>query len=378
MKVKDRIKLLVIPSSYPAYASEISGVFVLDYLRSVTDHCEITVLNANVKGGGKQVEEVTLFGFRTIILSVGRIPWLPFSKMLAYLAMIIKGAGLEAIKDREFDLIHVHGSTMHGLLAARIAKKRNIPFVVTEHTGPFSKISGNPIFYTFSKRNIEKANCLLTVSNDLLNQIKNSGIRPKKSIVTFNPVATDVFVPKLDKQPSYTFIFVGRYEPYKGAMRVLKAFDRLPKEAHLWKLKLIGGGPEKEEMTAYVSKHGLQQRVEILGQLDKPEIAAHLGNAAVFVFPSEHETFGIVIAEAMACGLPVIVGDRTAPKEFVGKDHGILVNPTSVDEICEAMRKMTGYHGQFDPNVIRNHVVNKFSFSNFGTSMVNIYKSTID
>ena len=75
----------------------------------------------------------------------------------------------------------------------------------------------------------------------------------------------------------------------------------------------------------------MREKIRMTGQLSKQEIAEEMRKAAFLVFPSERETFGLVIAEAMAMGLPVVVGDRTAPPEFVDEDSGILVDPSDVE-----------------------------------------------
>ena len=111
--------------------------------------------------------------------------------------------------------------------------------------------------------------------------------------------------------------------------------------------------------------------------ITKEEIAKELKKAAFFVFPSEHETFGIVIAEAMASGLPVIVGEETAPKEFVDKESGLLVPPRDVDAIASAMKFMIEHLSDYDSETIREKIVNRFGFEEFGKRLNQIYRKLI-
>ena len=99
--------------------------------------------------------------------------------------------------------------------------------------------------------------------------------------------------------------------------------------------------------------------------------------ADFFIHPSEHETFGLVITEAMAAGLPVIVGNRTAPKEFVDNECGILVNPYSIDEIANGIEYMINNHQKYDRYLIRKKVVDRFGFQVFGKRLYNIYKGLL-
>jgi glycosyltransferase involved in cell wall biosynthesis len=300
---------------------------------------------------------------------------LPGKKIINYVKMVLGSKRLmDELKAFKPDLIHVHGSTMHGMMAKRIAKKLGIPFVVSEHTGPYSKISEHPVFKSMSKTVIEASASLFSVSKDLEDQILRSGITPKSKTVTFNPVDTDLFTPG---NHSNEFVFVGRYESYKGALRVLKAFSKIEKQLPDWRLRLIGGGKEFEPMMEYVTANGLEHRVQIHGQMNKPQIAEHLKRAGVFVFPSEHETFGIVIAEGMSCGLPVVVGDRTAPKEFVGSEHGVLVDPTDIDAISEGMLQVARPINKYDRKLIRQYVESKFGFTSFGEMLVAEYRNVL-
>lgn len=372
---QDKIKLLVIPSAYPAHEDDIKGVFVLDYLKSVDEYCEITVLRATIESSGPEIEQTKTFGFDTIHYRALLTKRAIGSKFLNYAKMIFAPTNLlEELKKRKPDLIHVHGSTMHGLLAQRISKQLGIPYVVSEHTGPYSKISEHFVFKRMSKRVIEASAKLFSVSADLEQQILQSGIRPQSATVTFNPVDTELFA--LGKQ-SKEFVFVGRYEPYKGAMRVLMAFHQITDQLPEWKLKLIGGGKEAVLMQDYIANNVLQNRVTLLGQLNKGQISEHLQKAGVFVFPSEHETFGIVIAEGMSCGLPVVVGNKTAPKEFVGAEQGLLVNPTNVSSIAEAMMSIAKNQSKFNSKEIRDYVVAKFGFKSFGKSLYGHYRQVI-
>ena len=99
------------------------------------------------------------------------------------------------------------------------------------------------------------------------------------------------------------------------------------------KLKLIVPGFKQQDVPA---------GVELVTEKKRPEEIAHLLQQAMgFVFPSTHETFGLPIIEAMACGCPVITSNTTACKE-IGGDAAILVNPKSVIDIKDAMTKLIG------------------------------------
>lgn len=371
----EKIRLLVIPSAYPENDDDIKGVFVIDYIKSVEKYCEIKVLRATSQGRKPELETVTTYGYSTINYRAGLSFGLPGKKVINYMRMALGSKQLmNELKAFKPDLIHVHGSTMHGLMAKRIAGKLGIPYVVSEHTGPYSKISEHPIFKRMSKYVIEGSARLFSVSKDLEDQILTSGVNPKSKSVTFNPVDTRLFQPE---QHTKEFVFVGRYEPYKGALRVLKAFAKIEQQLPDWKLTLIGGGKEFESMVRYSNENSLNESVEIHGQMSKPQIAAILKKAGIFVFPSEHETFGIVIAEGMSCGLPVVAGNRTAPKEFVGAEHGRLVDPTNIDAIAGAMLEMARSINNYDRKLIRQHVESKFGFASFGEKLLAEYRNVI-
>ena len=115
----------------------------------------------------------------------------------------------------------------------------------------------------------------------------------------------------------------------------------------------------------------------MLGQLSKEAIATQFQQASFLVFPSEHESFGLVIAEAMATGLPVIVGNKTAPKEYVDQDCGLLVPAQDIGEIAQAMESMMSRWRLYPPEEIRQRVVERFSLKLFGERLANIYKEVI-
>ena len=96
------------------------------------------------------------------------------------------------------------------------------------------------------------------------------------------------------------------------------------------------------------------------------------------VFPSKHESFGLVITEALSCGLPVIVGNTTAPKEFVDNKNGIFVNYNNIEEIASAMQNLINRHSSYNSTNIRNKIVENFGFESFGKKMSDIYNSIIN
>lgn len=123
-------------------------------------------------------------------------------------------------------------------------------------------------------------------------------------------------------------LFVGRLAPEKGIRILRGAIDLLPGRS----VKVIGGGPEIEHLTGHCD-------IEYLGERDKEDVIAAMQCAAYLVMPSIwYETFGMVILEAFACGLPVIASRHGAMQELIHEGKtGLLVEPGSIEDLAQKM-----------------------------------------
>ncbi len=129
-------------------------------------------------------------------------------------------------------------------------------------------------------------------------------------------VNRQVFCPKAtERSDVFTMGFVSRITSRKGWKILLDACAQLTDRP--WKLIVVGDGPEKEQMLTHMNHLGLQDRIQwypLLPQQALPDIHRQLD---VFIFPTMGESLGLVALEAMACGVPVIASNCTAPADYI-------------------------------------------------------------
>jgi glycosyltransferase involved in cell wall biosynthesis len=134
--------------------------------------------------------------------------------------------------------------------------------------------------------------------------------------------------------PPY-LLFVGNPLPHKNVPRLLDAYAGLP--PGVGRLVIAGVRPAVQSaLGRAVEARGLRERVVVLAPLPEADLAPVYQGATALVFPSLWEGFGLPALEAMACGTPVLASDRGGLGEVVG-DAGLLVDPTNVDALREAM-----------------------------------------
>lgn len=139
------------------------------------------------------------------------------------------------------------------------------------------------------------------------------------------------------------FLFVGRLVYYKGCEVLLKAFRNV-KNA---RLIMVGNGPLLEELEKFTERHGLEKKVEFLGNISEEELQEQYKTCDVFVLPStlRSEAFGLVQIEAMAYGKPVINTSLPSGVPYVSLHMvtGLTVKPGNVKELAAAMNWMTDH-----------------------------------
>jgi glycosyltransferase involved in cell wall biosynthesis len=141
------------------------------------------------------------------------------------------------------------------------------------------------------------------------------------------------FVPRSADGP-FRILFVGGVGQRKGVKYLLQAFDRLQGKG----IELALAGPLPADMRPLAP---YQNRVRLTGRLDQAEIVREMQHAHVLVLPSVFEGFGLVIAEAMATGMPVIASTHSAGPDIIreGRD-GFVLEPDDVDGLTDRLEQL--------------------------------------
>lgn len=133
-------------------------------------------------------------------------------------------------------------------------------------------------------------------------------------------------------------LYVGSSSPRKNLTSLIHAFSIIKDEI---RHKLVLAGPkspaEIRMFTSLISKEGVEGRVSLINYVPYHHLPALFCGAAVFVYPSRYEGFGLPVLEAMACGVPVVASSTTSIPEVAG-DSAMLVDPEDPRAIADACR----------------------------------------
>ena len=134
-------------------------------------------------------------------------------------------------------------------------------------------------------------------------------------------------------------ISVGSWTPAKGMDQLLEAFGPLAKKYHDWTVDLFGSGQDEMLLRSIIQKYGMEKQVNLHSPVKN--IGDYLVEASIYAFPSRSDGFGLVITEAMECGLPTVAMDcECGPCEIVTENTGIVVPDKNVPAMREALCKL--------------------------------------
>ncbi len=368
--MKKRGKILIVTDLFPQDETDYAGIYVVDYAHSVREWFDVHILHSRLVGKSAGTQQLNLFDLPVTRHISRTTKPSKLGKIAAYNSWF-KSATKAGATIAQFDLIHAHGAALSGNVAKRIAQQQQIPFLITEHTGPFSTIANNPIRLKYAKQSVNSAMALLHVSEHSKNDINASGVNHANQTVTYNPVNDNIYSFRVKSDPTQ-FLFVSRLDEFKGGWRTVKAFHKSALSEKGWSLKLIGDGEEMAAIKEYVDTHKLDS-VFLKGFKTKQEIASELHQSAALIFPSRHETFGLVAAESLCTGTPVIATNKTAPAEYITSSNGILVEPDSIEDIGSAMLAVAENHVSFDNQRVSQNAIDAFGMKSFGERLKDIY-----
>jgi glycosyltransferase involved in cell wall biosynthesis len=197
-----------------------------------------------------------------------------------------------------------------------------------------------------------RADAILTVSEASKRDIlRFFDVKPEKVVVVHNaiderfwtpPAEEDVALVRERYQLEHGFVlYAGNIKPHKNLIRLIEAFDQI-RRGGFEEMKLLIIGDEISKMPALrraVHQHHLHKHVRFLGYVSDETLAILYRLAAVFVFPSIYEGFGLPPLEAMASGTPVVTSNVSSLPEVTG-DAAVLVNPHDTSSIVAGVRRV--------------------------------------
>jgi glycosyltransferase involved in cell wall biosynthesis len=219
------------------------------------------------------------------------------------------------------DIIHAHGNGAFSLLGYQVAHMRRIPFLLTFHT-MFTQYL-HYIKGVISPNVIEQT---MKVFGNICDSVITPSIKMKKELLRYGVKKPIYVVPNFihfsqfdhqkksflhkkyaiaEKTP--ILLSVGRLGREKNFDFIITMFTNLIKIRPEVHLVLIGYGPEEERLKEKIQKVGIADKVTITGMLDREDIPKSYADSDVFVFASKSETQGIIVLEAAAAGLPVVI-----------------------------------------------------------------------
>jgi glycosyltransferase involved in cell wall biosynthesis len=193
---------------------------------------------------------------------------------------------------------------------------------------------------TLHRRLVRQSDRVVVMSSVMRRRILDNGVPGRRITVVYGDIDTDTLTPAGERGRTHSILCVGKFCPRKNQLTLLKAFFHLHGRADMKRYRLCFVGPSSEsflipgsdsyyrQCREFVREGGLESVVDFKGLLTSDELLEEYRNAAVFVFPTRQEAFGLALLEAMACGLPCLVSNIEPLSELLG-GAGVL---TSVDD----------------------------------------------
>ncbi len=278
----------------------------------------------------------------------------------------------------QMDIIHAHVSYPAGYVAYLLSKEFGIPYVITEHMGPFPLAS-------LKKRGrlrkelsvaIQNADRVVAVSRSLADDIATYGF--KRPVIIANGIDESKFRPVVRPTKPFRFLTVARIDSQKGIELLLRAIGDAQRLIPDAEFIIAGDGPQLKDFKILADTLGLQQRVRWLGAVSRDNIAELFQSSHAFVLPSDHESFGIVYCEGLACGLPIIATRCGGPESIVNEDNGLLVDRQDKAGLVDALVSIYKNYQNYDPELIRADFEQRFSNSTVVAAVYKLYQSILE
>lgn len=345
------MKVLVVTTWFPSVEAPQTGTFVADDVQLLSASHEVVVLHLAPPGQVGNARTDRVDG-----VTIVRVPMSPSRPdQLLRVGPVIR----RHLADAEV----LHTMAMSSLLPFSPIRVR-IPWVHTEHWSGLIAPETVPAVMRatlpLTERGLARPDVVVAVSDLLAARI--AAIRRGPVVVIPNHVESPAEpAPPRSRTAAVRLIAVGGLVPHKGPLLAVAALAELRRRGVDASLTWLGDGPLRAEVSAAAERAGVAEHLRLAGAVAKAEVTSALQQSDVFLLPTESETFGVAIAEALVAGVPVVVGARGAQSAFVDEPDGALVAERTPTAYADAVQRIVELNSDRTPEQIGADARERFS-----------------
>lgn len=278
---------------------------------------------------------------------------------------------------RKIDVIHANIFTKTVFIGWLLSMLFRKPLIISEHWSRFLpenfSLRGRMemILIRFLARHAYR---LIVPSGRLMKALQQIGVHAHFTIFP-NVIDSEVFhLTSVQQERDKTIVHVSCFEDKSKDLRgFIDAIELLAKKRRDFRVLMIGEGEDRQMIQLYIEQKALQDVVRLPGLMLDNDLAHILASSAFLVLSSRYETFAIVVFEALACGIPVVVTDVADLRQWITKDYGIVVPPERPVDLSEAMNTMLDTYHTYDRQKLRQLVQENMKPQIIGKKLFDIY-----
>lgn len=382
------MKVLWLASIYPSKLFPYEGDFIQRHARATALYCEIEVLHIVKDEKGSLTNDVKEIVSTDNQLTERIIYYKPVKTSIKIIDRFLSSLKYKRIsraavkkyisENNKLSFLHVHIAMKAGLTALWAKNKYNIPYLLTEHWGGYLNEAVpnirdyNFVYQHYWKKIITGAMASTFVSAYLQHfMIKKYKIL--NTLVIPNVVNTDIFYP-VEKRTDdkIRFIHISTMVYQKNPETIFQALALLKDE---FQFEMLLYGPVTEIQEDLIAKLGLQDKLFLKGEVPQEVLSKSMQQCDALILYSRFETFGCVLIEANACGIPVIVSELEVFHEIVQEGvNGIFAAGENTEALAEKLKEFVKQKNKFEKKLIASHAAEKYNYKRTGQQFIELYK----
>lgn len=385
------MNIALVSHTYPTEQDPSRGIFISKEAHLIRSFAEVEVFIPSVHAKLFTTQNSRSQDPITDSISIHQLKYFSFPRKIfpRVIQKSLSNKLLQALNSTNSDIIHLHSLYPSGL-AAPALKKVNYPVVITIHGGDwFYNINNNKLMEIL-KESLLISDAIITVGKKLKTEIASYLPGIKKKIhhvphgIDVNKFEPAENISKLKKefnwhQSKYNILSVANLYRVKGIHLLVQAFAK-QKYSHISHLHIVSPRVDpnvKQEVDYLIDNLKIADRVTFYPSMPEKELIPYFQAADLFVSPSIKEGFGLAVAEATACGVPVLATRSGGPEEVVTEAIGHLVEANNVDALTEGIEFMLPRLDEFNQHQLNSFIGKSFSLSQKKEKLADIYQNIL-